>query len=282
MDLELEKMIQDEVNKIKDRVSGTFNSKDSVSGTFSSKDSVSGTFSSKDSVSGTFGFKEADKLEFIQFQAREKIRKEKEPTKININRFNEFIQNSGVIHRDGNDLTNFYHWQSWDLEDLEDRFWNYIDNNGGFSVCPSCNLTPKINRIIPRRKFTPTMCVEGLYSVYNNGYPRFLPIQSINCCEWLYEFSTQKVYILVSKLKYTFKEKVKFNTLKFYNSKPRYGNDCEITYFDDYTEYDESDPDGECAYKEKLILDIKEEIRILKEKLSSEESKLQDLISKND
>jgi hypothetical protein len=237
MDSELEKQIQEEVNKIK----------------------------------------EADKLEFIRHQAREKIYKEKEPARININRFNEFIENSGVIHRDGSDLTNFYHWRSWDLDDLEDRFWEYIENNGGFSSCPSCSLTPKVNRIVPRRKFTPMMCVEGLYSVFNNGYPRFLPIQTINCCEWLYEFSTQKVYILVSKLKYTFKEKVKFNTLKLYNSKARYGNDCEISYYDDYVEYDENDPYGEGAYKEKLILDTTEEIKILKEKLILAEQKLKKL-----
>jgi hypothetical protein len=238
MDRELENQIQEEVNKIK----------------------------------------EADKLEFIRHQAYERVRQQKEPTRININRFKEFIENAGVIHRDGSDLSNFYHWRSWDLEDLEDRFWDYIDNNGGFVACPSCNLTPKINRISVRGKFTPTMCIEGLFSVYNNGYLRFLPIQSINCCEWLYEFSTQKVYILVSKLKYTFKEKVKFNTLKFYNSKPRYGNDCEIHLYEEFVEYDEEDPLGEFAYKQKLILDTTEEIRVLKEKLSLAEDKLKELI----
>jgi hypothetical protein len=220
-----------------------------------------------------------DKLEFIRHQAYERIRQQKEPPRININRFNEFIENSGVIHRDGGDLTNFYHWRSWDLEDLEDRFWEYIDNNGGFSACPTCKLIPKINRIVPRQKFTPMMCIEGLFSVFNNGYPRFLPIQSINCCEWLYEFSTQKVYILSSKLKYTFKNKVKFNTLKFYNSKPRYGNDYEITHFDEFVLYDEEDPYGEFAYKQKLILDTTEEIRLLKVKLALAEEKLNSLNS---
>ena len=223
--------------------------------------------------------KEAEKLEFIRHQAQQRIYSEKEPTRININRFNEFIQNSGVIHRDGGDLTNFYHWQKWDLEDLEDRFWEYIDNNNGFSACPTCQLTPKINRISNRSKHMPMMCTEGLYSVYNNGYPRFLPIQTINCCEWLYEFSTQKLYILSSKLKYTFKPKVKFNTLKFYNSKPRYGNDYETVHFDEYVEYDDEDPLGEKAYKEKLILDTREEIRLLKVKLTLTESKLQKIIS---
>lgn len=223
--------------------------------------------------------KEADRLEFIHHQARQRIYKEKEPTRININRFNEFIENSGVIHRDGGDLTNFYHWHKWDLEDLEDRFWEYIDNNGGFSACPTCNLTPKINRVSVKSKFMSMMCTEGLYSVFNNGYPRFLPIQSINCCEWLYEFSTQKVYILASKLKYTFKPKVKFNTLKMYNSKPRYGNDYETHLYDDYVLYDETDPHGEGAYKQKLILDTSEEIKILKEKLEKAEEKLKELNS---
>ena len=239
MDPELEKQIQEEVHKIK----------------------------------------EADKLEFIQFQAQQRIYKEKEPARININRFNEFIENAGVIHRDGGDLTNFYHWNKWDLEDLEDRFWEYIDNNGGFAGCPTCNLTPKINRINKIQKFTPTMCTEGLFSVFNNGYPRFLSIQTLNCCEWLYEFSTQKIYILANKLKYTFKEKVKFNTLKLYNSKPRYGNDCETHLYDEYVEYDPEDPHGETAYKKKLILDTSEEIRVLKEKLALAEEKLTKLTS---
>lgn len=224
-----------------------------------------------------YKIKESDKLEFIRNQAQQRIYREKEPVRININRFNEFIQNFGVIHRDGSDLTNFYHWRRWDLNDLEDRFWEYIDNNNGFSSCPSCNLTPKINRISVKSKFTPTICIEGLYSVYNGTYPKFLPIQSINCCEWLYEFSTQKVYILSSKLKYTFKEKVKFNTLKMYNSKPRYGNDCEFIHYDDYVLYDDIDPHGEGAYKQKLILDTKEEIRIIKMKLEKAEEKLQKL-----
>lgn len=221
--------------------------------------------------------KEADKLEFIRHQAQQKIYLEKNPVRININRFNEFIENSGVIHRDGSDLTNFYHWNKWDLEDLEDRFWEYIDNNGGFAGCPTCNLTPKINRLATRYKYTPSVGVEGLFTFYNNGYLKFLPIKTLNCCEWLYEFDTKKVYILASKLKYTFKEKIKFNTLKLYNSKPRYGNDYETEHFDDYVEYDHTDPLGEIAYKQKLILDTSEEIKILKEKLALAEEKLKKL-----
>jgi hypothetical protein len=223
--------------------------------------------------------KEAEKLEFIRFQAEQRIRNEKDPTKININRFNEFIQNSGVIHRDSNNLSNFYHWRNWDLDDLEDRFWDYIDNNGGFSYCPTCGSIPKVNRIAKSQKFTPMMCVEGLFGVYNGAYIKFLPIKTINCCEWLYEFDTKNVYILASSLKYTFKEKVKFNTLKLYNTKMRYGSESEIHLYDDYILYDTEDPHGEKAYKEKLILDAKEEIRVLKVKLTLAEAKLQELIS---
>lgn len=227
-----------------------------------------------------YKIKEKDYEEFIRFTAQERIRREREPEKIRINRFNEFILNSGIIHRDNNDITNFYHWQKWDLEDLENRFWDYIENNNGFSVCPTCNLTPKVNRISTRHKYNPSYAVEGLFTPFNNGYIKFLPIKTINCCEWLYEFETQKVYILANKLKHTFKEKVKFNTLKFYGSKPRYGNDFETHLYDDYVEYDQEDPLGEVAYKQKLIQDTIEEIKILKEKLSKAEDKLRELIPK--
>ena len=69
-----------------------------------------------------------------------------------------------------------------------------------------------------------------------------------------------------------------FNTLKFYGSKPRYGNDFETHLYDDYVEYDSSDPSGEVAYKQKMIQDTTEEIEILKEKLSKAEEKLKELI----
>jgi hypothetical protein len=43
--------------------------------------------------------------------------------------------------------------------------------------------------------------------------------------------------------------------------------------------YDEEDPHGEFAYKQKLILDTTEEIRLLKEKLALAEEKLNSLNS---
>jgi hypothetical protein len=209
-------------------------------------------------------------------------------------RFEEFIKNNGVIHRKNGPSSTFdtrdsyfWHWKSWNLEDLENRFWNYIDYHNGFSKCPTCNSKPKINRM--GKLMWNFREEEGLfketldYPSYGEPCRGFLPIKTINCCEWLYEFDTQKKYILSEKVKYITREKIKFNTIKSRRNEHRminelrYGQENEKYYWDEYTEYNPNDPTGEKDLREKEIFDTQDKIRLLKEQLASEESKLSSL-----
>jgi hypothetical protein len=191
-----------------------------------------------------------------------------------------------MVNRNTYNQNDVYHWRIWNLEDLEKRFWDYIESHNGFSKCPTCNSKPKINRMgsFGHLGGNSNHYSEGFISTFTiNGYTQNIPIKTINCCEWLYEFDTQKKYILSEKVKYITNEKIKFNTIKSRRNEHRmidelrYGYENEKYYWDEYVEYNPEDPTGEKSLREKEIFDTQDKIRLLKEQLALEESKFSSL-----
>ena len=87
----------------------------------------------------------------------------------------------------------------WSKKTLEPEFWNWVCEHGGFSSCPTCGKQPTVLRKATRgseEHFT-----EGLWTTWNISPGNHLTgdIQSVHCCEHLWEFSTRRRYISTSK-----------------------------------------------------------------------------------
>lgn len=125
-------------------------------------------------------------------------------------------------------------------EIFDSLFWEYVDKNNGFSICPSCGQTPNISRygsdpINPGSD--DGVLVKGLYG-FHSREKCFVPISSVDCCEHLWDFKTKKRYISLSKIEEM------FSTITYRGqwdvchdqqvTYPERGVYCEINTFDPY------------------------------------------------
>jgi hypothetical protein len=166
------------------------------------------------------------------------------------------------------------HFMSTKDPEFVEKFWNYIDRNGGFSKCPTCGNTPKVMRFgkCPIRQVgnmvtcsgDSVRCVENLFFKDSYDSP---PIENIYCCEHLYDFSNKKRYILSSKCLIE-KPKKEFHV----NTHQFYGNVYKPT---EYVEYNPLDPYGEEAKKIqdrlaslKELEELEERMKVLKQSLN--------------
>jgi hypothetical protein len=100
-----------------------------------------------------------------------------------------------------------YYPVGWNRTELEAAFWDYVVKNGGFSTCPSCGKKPFVNRRNSYSSynseggsFTAVCYTEGLW----NNYVRqdmgavMTVVETINCCEHLWDLKTKKRHISLS------------------------------------------------------------------------------------
>ncbi len=96
----------------------------------------------------------------------------------------------------------------WNQADLEVAFWDYVSKNGGFPTCPTCGKKPFVNK---RNTFasstsygsiTSVAYTEGLWNHYTRSDLGAVGtiLESINCCEHLWELKTKKRYIATCAL----------------------------------------------------------------------------------
>lgn len=158
-------------------------------------------------------------------------------------------------------------------KEFEEKFWEYIDKNNGFSKCPNCDNKPKVMRMCevkdpskPLLNYTPDI-YQGLFNIWvdtkYSGVSSGI-IENINCCDHLYDFKTKKRYILKNKVVYMANPTALF----FYNSDVYKKTSIE------YIEYNSDDPYGEKAKKLADIEELKKNIEEYKEKLRVSEEKL--------
>jgi hypothetical protein len=153
-------------------------------------------------------------------------------------------------------------------------FWEYIDNNNGFSKCPTCGNIP----IVLRSRNYDNMRFEGLFKLVQGtsiGSTDCGRIDSIQCCEHLYDFTNKKRYILSEKYQCPGKEKVKFYKddliLKYYRAPEQMKNKVG---WPEYVEYIKDDPYGikskklyDISETQNKILSLEKELSVLNEKL---------------
>ena len=88
----------------------------------------------------------------------------------------------------------------WSKQTLEPEFWRWICEHGGFASCPTCGKQPTVLRKATRG--SEEHYTEGLWTTWNisTGDHRTGDIQSIYCCEHLWDFKERRRYILASKV----------------------------------------------------------------------------------
>lgn len=95
----------------------------------------------------------------------------------------------------------------------ESDFWNYIEEKGGFSRCPTCDSRPKIIRKF--EKETRYLNESSLPWIDINFNEDFGEIYNLHCCEHLYDFQDKKRYIRFQNLNI-------YNDLDLINSSESY------------------------------------------------------------
>ena len=90
------------------------------------------------------------------------------------------------------------------VAEVEPLFWEAMEAQGGFKLCPTCGAKPKVNRTYSATVSCnqTTGYLEGLFAKYNHpqqgavGYT----LESISCCEHLFDVRTKKRFISVASM----------------------------------------------------------------------------------
>ncbi len=88
--------------------------------------------------------------------------------------------------------------------EVEPLFWEEMEAQGGFKLCPTCGAKPKVNRTYSACVWgnNTTGYIEGLFAKYNHpqqgavGYT----LESISCCEHLFDVRTKQRFISVTSM----------------------------------------------------------------------------------
>jgi hypothetical protein len=92
----------------------------------------------------------------------------------------------------------------WTMASVEKSFWECMEAQGGFKLCPTCGAKPKVNRIYTATvSCNPTTgYIEGLFTTYDHpqhgavGYT----LESISCCQHLFDVPTKQRFISVASM----------------------------------------------------------------------------------
>jgi hypothetical protein len=159
----------------------------------------------------------------------------------------------------------------WTKESIEPEFWKWVDSHDGFSVCPTCKNTPKVIRKAYSEQSRAYFYTEGLWKSWEAGPhgSQYGELISIHCCEHLYEYKTQKRYVLSSAMKL----KRGTPTTNFIVKERACGIEKDLRMHEiEYSDYNPDDPLGELAYAEKVKADKLQQIDTLRLQLAALES----------
>ncbi len=158
----------------------------------------------------------------------------------------------------------------WTKESIEPEFWKWVDSHDGFSVCPTCKNTPKVIRKAYSEQSKAYFYTEGLWKSWEAGPhgSQYGELISIHCCEHLYEYKTQKRYVLSSAMKL----KRGTPTTNFI-VKHICGTEKDLRMHEiEYSDYNPEDPLGELAYAEQIKADKLQQIETLRLQLAALEA----------
>ena len=185
----------------------------------------------------------------------------------------QFIKHKGNIGYSGDEFRQLGWFNSKQDLEFETKFWNYIDNNNGFSRCPVCDKVPQIIRYgsVPIQYYSggggPGYGIKISKGLFYKSTYESPPIENIHCCSHLYDFTTKKRYILASVF-LSEKPKKEFHI----NAEPIPYQGYKTT---SYVEYNPLDPYGEEAKKQqdklaslKELEELEVRMRILKKSLN--------------